>query len=123
MWWNSLLLFALSLIPFATAWMSENHFASITVVLYGIVLLASAAGYYYVSLTLKASEWANSAFAKVLSKDRKWKISLLLYIIGTSASIWYPIIGLIIFTGVALMRFIPDRRMEHALDMIHESDT
>jgi uncharacterized membrane protein len=116
--WNSLLLFALSLVPFSTAWMAENHFASLTVILYGIILLASAAWYYYVSLTLKASEWPDSAFAKALNKDRKWKTSLLLYILGTIASFRYPMIWLVIFFGVALMWLIPDKRMEKALELL-----
>lgn len=119
LWWNSLLLFALSLVPFTTAWMSENHFASITVVVYGIILLGSAAWYYYVSLTLKASEWKDSSFSKALDKDRKWKISLLVYMIGTMLSMWYPMLGLLLFAWVALMRFIPDKRMEKALESIH----
>jgi uncharacterized membrane protein len=120
LWWNSLLLFALSLVPFTTAWMSENHFASITVVLYGIVLLWSAAWYYYVSLTLKGSEWKDSSFSKALDKDWKWKISLWVYMIGTAFSIRYPMMGLLLFAWVALMRFIPDKRMEKIVDSMHD---
>ncbi len=120
LWGNSIMLFALSLVPFATSWMAENHFDTNTVVLYGIVLLLAAASYYHLSNTLRANEGENSAFAKALDKDRKGKASLLLYIIGTASSFIYPMIGLIIFGIVALMWFIPDRRMEKAIDMIED---
>ncbi len=120
LWGNSIMLFSLSLIPFSSAWMAENHFKTNTVVVYGIILLASAASYYHLSNTLKASEWENSAFAKALDKDWKGKTSLLLYIIWTGVSFIYPQIGLIIFTIVAIMWIIPDKRMEKAIEMIEE---
>lgn len=120
LWGNSIMLFALSLVPFATSWMAENHFETNTVVLYGIILLLAAASYYHLSNTLRASEGEQSAFAKALDKDRKGKTSLWLYIIGTGISLWYPIMWLIIFGIVAIMWFIPDRRMGKALDMIQD---
>jgi uncharacterized membrane protein len=76
LWGNSIMLFALSLVPFATSWMSENYFETNTVVLYGVILLVAAASYYHLSNTLRASEGENSAFAKALDKDRKGKASL-----------------------------------------------
>jgi uncharacterized membrane protein len=76
LWGNSIMLFALSLVPFATSWMSENHFETNTVVLYGIVLLLAAASYFHLSNTLRASKGEQSAFAKALDKDRKGKASL-----------------------------------------------
>lgn len=57
LWGNSIMLFSLSLIPFSSAWMAENHFETNTVVVYGVILLASAASYYHLSNTLKTSEW------------------------------------------------------------------
>jgi uncharacterized membrane protein len=121
LWANSIMLFVLSLIPFSTAWMAENHFETNTVVVYGIVLLCAAAAYYYLSNTLKASEWQHSAFAKAIDKDRKWKLSLLLYVFGIWLSFVHANIGLIIFSIVALMRFIPDKRMEKAVAMLEET--
>lgn len=120
LWANSIILFALSLVPFATSWMAENHFETNTVVFYGIILLWGAASYYHLSNTLRVSEGEQSAFAKALDKDRKAKTSLWLYIVGTIISFWYPVIGLIIFGIVALIWFIPDRRMEKALEMIED---
>lgn len=120
LWANSIMLFALSLVPFATAWMAENHFETNTVVVYGVVLLLAAASYYHLSNTLRVSEWEHSAFAKALDKDWKGKVSLVLYLIGTGLSFWYPMIWLIIFAIVAVMWFIPDRRMEKAVEMIED---
>lgn len=117
---NSIMLFVLSLIPFSTAWMAENHFETNTVVVYGVVLLLAAASYYHLSNTLRASEWENSAFAKVLDKDWKGKTSLVLYLVWTGLSFRHPMIWLVIFAIVAVMWFIPDRRMEKAIEMIED---
>ncbi|AKH32445.1 hypothetical protein XF24_00080 [candidate division SR1 bacterium Aalborg_AAW-1] len=118
---NSILLFVLSLVPFSTAWMAENHFETNTVVVYGIILLAAAFAYYNLSNTLKASEGEHSAFAKAINKDWKGKASLLLYALGTGLSFIHPNIGLVIFAIVALIRFIPDKRMEKAIEMIEDN--
>ncbi len=112
LWSNSILLFFLSLIPFTTAWMAENHFEKNTVVAYGVLLLLCALSYMVIIHILKKIEWPHSAFTKAIDKDMKGKISVVLYTLWTLASFWFPIIGLTAFTIVALMWFIPDTRME-----------
>lgn len=117
LWANSVLLLCLSLIPFVTWWMAENHFTKNTVVLYGIVLLCAASAYFFVTQTLKVSEGKNSKFSKAIDKDRKGKWSIIIYIVGIVMSIIVdPSIGLALFTGIALIWFIPDPRMEKALE-------
>lgn len=112
LWANSILLFFLSLIPFTTAWMAENHFAVNTVVSYWILLLLCALSYTLIISKLKKLEWPHSAFTKAIDKDMKGKISVVLYLFGTICSFWFPMVGLAAFTVVACMWFIPDTRME-----------
>jgi len=115
LWANSGLLFFLSLVPFASGWMAENHFASSTVIVYGCILLCSAISYYIITQLLIKQEGKDSMFAHLIDKDRKWKISLILYIIGTLSAIWYGTIWLVAFAIVAIMRLIPDQRMERVV--------
>lgn len=119
LWLNSMLLFFLSLIPFCSWWMSENHFAVNTVVAYGIILLCCALSYTTITHSLKQSEWHDSAFTKAINKDRKGKLSIIVYIIGIIISFIHPYAWLIAYTLVALMWFIPDTRMEKAMKFIN----
>lgn len=117
LWINSLLLFCLSLIPFSSAWMSENYFAKNTVIVYGVLLLWAAIFYSLIVQSLKANEWYHSKFSKAIDKDRKGKWSIIAYIIGILLTYYIsPTIGLMCFYAVALVRIIPDKRMEKALD-------
>ncbi len=116
LWTNSLLLFFLSLIPFSSAWMAENHFAVNTVMVYGALLIVCAVCYFLIVQSLKSNEWFDSKFSKAIDKDRKGKWSIVVYIIGMLLTYFVsPFVGLICFFLVALGWIIPDRKMENAL--------
>ena len=90
LWLNSILLFFLSLVPFFSWWMSENHFHTNTVVVYGIILLCCALSYTLIVNSLKISEWKDSTFTKAIDKDHKGKISVVLYIVWIVTSFINP---------------------------------
>jgi uncharacterized membrane protein len=115
LWANLHLLFWLSLIPFVTGWMGENHLARLPVALYGVVLLCAAVAYRILTLTLLAQHARDSALARAMGRDRKAKISMLLYLLAiplAALSAWPPAA---IYVTVALMWLIPDRRVEKTL--------
>lgn len=115
LWANLFLLFWLSLIPFASGWMGENHFEDITVSLYGVVLLGCAVSYYLVTLSLLKSHDVDSIIHKALGSKFKEHISLVCYIIGIPFSFWIPKISFALYTIVALIWLIPDKRIESVL--------
>ena len=115
MWANLHLLFWLSLMPFATAFMGENHFAPNTVAIYGLALLMCAIAYTILVRALLAIHSGDTAFAKAIGSDVKGKISLAAYIAGIAASFFSGWLALALFVAVAVMWFIPDRRFEKAL--------
>ncbi|MFZ1774324.1 MAG: TMEM175 family protein [Rhizobiaceae bacterium] len=115
MWANLHLLFWLSLMPFATAFMGENHFAPNTVAVYGLALLMCAIAYTILVRALLAIHSGDTAFAKAIGSDVKGKISLAAYIAGIAASFFSGWLALALFVAVAVMWFIPDRRFEKAL--------
>ena len=115
LWANLHLLFWLSLIPFVTAWMGENHFAATTVGLYGVVMLMAAVAYFILSHTLVAHHGKDSALAIALGRDYKGVASLLLYAVAIPLAFVNSWISIAIYIFVALMWFIPDRRIEHVL--------
>jgi uncharacterized membrane protein len=112
LWANSHLLFWLSLTPFTTAWMGENHFAKIPVAIYGVGLLMNAIAYSVLVQTLISSHGHDSEFASRIGSDMKGKASLILYISAIGLSFVSEWISLAIFFAVALMWIIPDRRFE-----------
>jgi uncharacterized membrane protein len=115
LWANLHLLFWLSLFPFATGWMGENHFARIPTAAYGIVLLMAALAYYLLQRTIIASEGANSTLAAAIGRDLKGKLSPVIYAtsIGlTLVSRWLALAGYVV---VALLWLLPDRRLESRL--------
>jgi len=114
LWANLHLLFWLSLVPFVTAWMGENHFSQWPVALYGVVLLMSAIAYTILVFTLLAAP-GNELLASALGSDFKGKISIVLYIVGIALSFVNPWIGLGIYVAVAVMWLIPDRRIERKI--------
>ena len=116
LWANLHLLFWLSLIPFVTGWMGENHFATVPLVAYGIVLMMSGVAYLLLVRILVTSQRKNSELAAAIGKDRKGIASVLLYLIGTIASCFFSWLGLAIYALVAVMWFIPDRRIERRLN-------
>jgi uncharacterized membrane protein len=112
---NLHLLFWLSLFPFVTGWMGVNHFTAIPSALYGVVLLMAAIAYFILQKLIIASQGENSLLAKGIGRDRKGKLSPLLYVAGLVAAFYSPILSGIIYAAVALMWLIPDSRIEHVI--------
>ena len=112
LWANTHLLFWLSLIPFVTGWMGENNFTTVPVALYGTVLFMAGVAYYLLAHCLTDLHGKDSEFTIALGSDRKGKVSLMMYIIGIGLCFFQPLIGLAIYSLVAIWWFIPDRRFE-----------
>jgi uncharacterized membrane protein len=116
LWANLLLLFWLSLIPFATAWAGENHFAPVPMATYGFVLLMCALSYSVLQgRIVKHEDGENEMLARAVGKDYKGKLSLLFYLVGIPVSLLSPWIAGALYVGVALVWLIPDRRIERTL--------
>ncbi|MSO20894.1 MAG: DUF1211 domain-containing protein [Acidobacteria bacterium] len=112
---NLHLLFWLSLVPFVTGWMGENHFAALPVALYGMVLLLSGIAYFILARALTAHHGTDSRLAVALGRDFKGKLSIAIYAVAVPLSFVNPWIAFALYTLVALMWFIPDRRIENTL--------
>ena len=112
LWANLHLLFWLSLIPFATSWMGNNHFAPNTTALYGFVLLMAAIAYTILQQTILRAPGASEVLAKAVGRDWKGKVSLLFYISAIPLSFVNRWIACGLYVAVALVWFIPDRRIE-----------
>ena len=112
LWANLHLLFWLSLVPFTTAWMSENRFPPTPTAVYGIVLLCAALAYYILQTMLLRAEGAQSLLRTAVGSDVKGKISPLLYCIGIGFAFVNRWIAVAAYVGVALMWLVPDRRVE-----------
>ncbi|MFI5209655.1 MAG: TMEM175 family protein [Gemmatimonadales bacterium] len=115
LWANLHLLFWLSLFPFVTAWMSENHFAPVPTALYGVALLLAAIAYFILQRTIIASQGAGSVLARAVGRDLKGKLSPLAYVIGIALACLTPALAWCLYAGVALVWLIPDRRIERVL--------
>ena len=115
LWSNLHLLFWLSLVPFTTGWMGENHFAPIPSACYGVVLLMAAIAYFILQHQIIAAQGEHSILKKAIGNDWKGKISLLLYATAIVAALWLPAVALAIYALVALAWLIPDRRIERIL--------
>ncbi len=115
LWANLHLLFWLSLFPFATGWMGENHFAAAPSALYGVVLLMAAIAYLVLQKVIIASEGPGSLLKKAIGDDWKGKLSPVLYLTAIVTSVWWSWAAQAIYVSVALLWLIPDRRIEHAL--------
>lgn len=116
LWANMHLLFWLSLLPFATGWMGENHFARLPTALYGIVLLLAAVAYYLLQKAIIKHQGAHGALARALGSDFKGKASPILYLAGIGSAFILPSISHAIYVLVAVMWLIPDRRIENMLE-------
>lgn len=122
LWSNIHLLFWLSLVPFATAWMGENHFSKWPVILYGFILMMAGVAYYILAHCLTSIHGKDSTLAKALGKDQKGIISVVLYIAGIIASILiHPWVGFSLYVLVAAIWFIPDRRIEKKIGTEHKT--
>jgi uncharacterized membrane protein len=115
LWANTHLLFWLSLIPFATAWLGENHVAALPTALYGVALLMPAIAYYLLQTAIVRVNGADSSLAQALGADLKGKISPLIYIAGIALAFVNPWFSIALYVLVALIWLIPDRRIERAL--------
>ena len=114
LWANLHLLFWLSLIPFVTAWMGENHFTRWPVALYGCVLLLSAIAYTILVRTLLASP-DNALLADALGSDFKGKISMVGYVVAIPLAFVHPLVACLLYILVAVLWLIPDRRIERKI--------
>jgi uncharacterized membrane protein len=115
LWANLHLLFWLSLFPFATGWMGENHFTSTPVALYGVVLLCAAIAFTLLTRSLITRHGQDSALATAIGRDFKGKISLGSYAVAIPLSFVHPWIACGLYVLVAVLWFIPDRRIEKTL--------
>ena len=114
LWANLHLLFWLSLIPFTTGWMGENHFESLPTAIYGVVLLMSAIAYTILQRTIIAGHGESSKLARAVGSDFKGKLSMLLYVASIPLAFVQEFISDAIYVAVALIWLIPDRRIEKA---------
>jgi uncharacterized membrane protein len=115
LWANLHLLFWLSLFPFATGWMGENHFAPAPSALYGAVLLMAAIAYWVLQQIIIASEGPASMLKKAVGDDWKGKLSPVVYVVAIATSLWSPWIAQAIYVFIALLWLVPDRRIERVL--------
>jgi uncharacterized membrane protein len=115
LWANMHLLFWLSLVPFVTGWMDENHFAPVTVAAYGAVLLCAGIAYYLLTRVLLSNHPSDSPLHKALGTDFKGKISVVIYAVAIPLAFWLKWLALALYVVVALMWLVPDRRFERVL--------
>ncbi len=113
LWANLHLLFWLSLIPFVTAWMGENNFASAPMALYGAILLFSAVAYSILQSIIMNRHGTDSRLAKAIGRDLKGKLSIILYLIAIPSAFLSQWIAGAIYVFVALMWLVPDKRIEN----------
>ena len=115
LWANVHLLFWLSLVPFATAWLGENHFAATPAAAYGVVLVMCGIAYYILTRSIIASQGQDSVLEKAVGKDKKGLISLALYITAIAVAPWLRQLSMAIYVAVAIMWLVPDSRIEKML--------
>jgi len=115
LWVNLHLLFWLSLFPFVTGWMGENHFAALPSALYGAVLLMAAIAYWILVRAIIAGEGRDSLVARAIGKDTKGLLSILLYAVAIPLAFVTPWVSQSVYVIVALMWLVPDRRIERML--------
>jgi uncharacterized membrane protein len=115
LWANLHLLFWLSLVPFVTSWMGENHFTPLPTAIYGVVLLAAAIAYYILQSAIIRQEGPDSKLARAVGSDFKGKISPVLYLTAIVLAFVHPMLADAIYVLVAIMWLVPDRRIESRL--------
>ena len=115
LWANLHLLFWLSLFPFVTGWMGENHFAVMPTVLYGVILLMAAVAYWILQQAIIARHGRESVLAIAVGRDLKGKLSPVLYVIAIFAAFFAPWVAGALYVLVAALWLVPDRRIERAL--------
>ncbi len=115
LWANIHLLFWLSLVPFATAWMGEHNFAAWPVAVYGVVMLMAGVAYFILTRALIAAQGKESALAAAVGRDSKGLASLVLYAAAVPLALIAPWLALGLYVLVAILWFIPDRRIEKTI--------
>ncbi|MFL6660244.1 MAG: TMEM175 family protein [Massilia sp.] len=115
LWANLHLLFWLSLIPFVSGWMGENHFAATPVAAYGVVLFMCAVAYALLVRCLTRDSGGNKVLAEAIGNDRKGMLSLLLYPVGVALAFVQPWLGFLFYAIVAMVWLVPDTRIEKRL--------
>jgi uncharacterized membrane protein len=120
LWANLHLLFWLSLVPFVTGWMGENHFAPTPTAAYGVVLLMAAIAYWLLQRLIIANEGPGSVLAEAVGRDLKGKVSPLFYLVAIAAAFVSPWISGALYVAAAVMWLIPDRRIERVVAAHHE---
>jgi uncharacterized membrane protein len=115
LWANLNLLFWLSLFPFTTGWMGENHFESLPSAVYGFVLLMAAISYFLLQQSIIAADGSGSMLKRAIGSDWKGKISPLFYITAMVTAFWVHWLAQAIYVVVALIWLVPDRRIERAI--------
>jgi uncharacterized membrane protein len=115
LWANLHLLFWLSLFPFSTAWMGENHLAPMPTAAYGVVLLMAAIAYYVLQQTIIANQGPDSLLKSAVGRDWKGKLSPLCYVAAIGLAFVSPWIASAIYTFVAMIWLVPDRRIERVM--------
>ena len=115
LWANIHLLFWLSLIPFSTNWVGENHFAPAPMAIYGVVLLGAGAAYWILQSAILKMQGKNSLLAHALGSDFKGKISPVIYLAAIVFSFTLPLLAGALYIGAALLWLVPDSRIENAV--------
>ncbi|TRX42812.1 TMEM175 family protein [Flavobacterium restrictum] len=118
LWFNTILLFWLSLIPFATNWIGSQSFATIPIATYGFILLMCALSYLMLQNKIIKLEGKESVLYQAIKNDKKGKISLVCYILAIPLAFFSPIISGILYISVALIWIIPDKRIENQIHTI-----
>lgn len=116
LWANLHLLFWLSLVPFTTGWMGENHFAPVPTALYGAVLLMAGIAYWLLQHVIITTQGSDSRLALAIGQDVKGRLSPVLYLIAIPTALVSPLIAGGIFVAVALIWLVPDRRIERVIE-------
>lgn len=115
LWANMHLLFWLSLFPFVTGWVDQNHIAALPVALYGVVLMMAAVAFSLLARIIVRGDRENAKLGQALGDDYKSKISMAAYLCGIALAYIWPWLGLAIYAIVAVIWFIPDRRIEEVI--------
>jgi uncharacterized membrane protein len=115
LWANLHLLFWLSLVPFVTQWMGRNHYEALPTAMYGVVLVLAAIAYTILQQTIVRANGRDSALARAVGNDRKGKISLAIYLVAIPLAFVNPRLSDLLYVIVALVWFIPDRRIERVI--------
>jgi uncharacterized membrane protein len=118
LWANMHLLFWLSLVPFATAWMGENHFAPLPTALYGLALLMPSIAWFIMQTVIFREQGPDSPLRQALGRDLKGKVSPAIYLAGVGLAFVNTTASCLLYLAVALMWLIPDRRVEHTVGKV-----